>query len=605
VPNLIDSLVVSLGLDSSGFTAGQKKVIEDLRNVEAASARSAKTMQSEGAKAAEYFTSIRNEALSLLGVLVGFKGIEALVKDTTSALATLGKQALRIGEDPSAIEAYTQAIYRMGGNADAARDSLVKFRTAQFEWQTQKDNPEWVRAMGIIGASPNDSPLAFIQDFMKFIERMKSVPGGRNQADVQGVAAGLDLDTIASLWRIGTPGNYQRQIARSQELGVPTPAQIDALTKLQTAFRELETAANTLGRQMVANNSGWMTDLLTWMTKETQLNPGVVTGLGELTAALSALVAVRMGAAALGLKGLASAIDGLFVVLTRIMPLLLPLILRGDTPADDAEGKKNADTQRAATKGWMEKWNALKPRWWPSWLPWEGGPSPSAVAPTGMEGTPPNPFFDIATWMNKSFTSGDAAIGGTSDTSLSSDKRALLDAIAGGESTGPDPYHQPNVAGGSAYGRYQFQPQTWREISAITGLGDINNPSHQDQNAWALASQEYRRYTFGRDLESDIHSGGHAADIAAALRGRWPSLPGGSQPNPATSGFTGRLQNRRDPNLIPPTGGPRVAPANNNSSLDVGTVNIHTQATDAPAIARDFHQALADRIVFNADTGLV
>jgi hypothetical protein len=163
-------------------------------------------------------------------------------------------------------------------------------------------------------------------------------------------------------------------------------------------------------------------------------------------------------------------------------------------------------------------------------------------------------------------------------------------------------------------------PATWSDVSRRTGLTEFS-PANQDRNAWALAEQQYARYTFGRrSLEADIASGGHEADIANALRGTWPSLPGGTQQNTTAAQFRQRLDSslnkynrapspelRPDPSLAPNRlAGPRVSSSStsNATSLDVGTINIHTQATDGRGIGADIERALSESIANQANRGL-
>lgn len=597
---IVDALTVTLGMDASGFERGRQQTEASLKATSDSATRTAKTMQAEGARAAEYFSAIRNEALSLIGVLIGGKGLESFIKDQTKALADLGRQAINIGESVPDLTAFSNAIERNGGSAQSARDSMLGYANAIERFKVFGDATV-LQFLNPIGATVQDSPLQAYMKFVKYVEDHKNVAGGAQLINLIGHGLGYDQGLINATIQMGTVAKVNAELARSRELGVPTADMIAKVTALQTSFIALEQAATNLGNVMLASNAGWMKAFLDFLTKETVENPGVVEGITAITVALTALAAVRVSASVMGLTGLSGVIDSIFAALSRLSTIALPLALTGDTVStpDQDQRALNALTpaqraERARQPGQINRW--LEQGW--NWL-------------RGR--------------------SGNSAIGGTSDASLSTNQRALLDAIAGGESTGADPYHQQNIGGGSAYGRYQFQPPTWAEISARTGLGDINNPAHQDRNAWALAAQEYRRYTFGRDLESDIGSGGHEADIAAALRGRWPSLPGGSQPNAATAGFVRRLQsgsrqgltreqlgdtpaNKRgfypagggfvpDPALIPPTGGPRAASADNSTAVDIGTLNVHTQATDASSIAADIHQSLVDAITVQANRG--
>ena len=83
----------------------------------------------------------------------------------------------------------------------------------------------------------------------------------------------------------------------------------------------------------------------------------------------------------------------------------------------------------------------------------------------------------------------------------------------------------------SAAGRYQFIAPTWQSAAAAAGVDPKDfSPATQDRVAWSHAGQTYKGAT-GRDLDTDLQSSDPAVrrGIEVALRGQWPSLPGGGQ----------------------------------------------------------------------------
>jgi muramidase (phage lysozyme) len=83
----------------------------------------------------------------------------------------------------------------------------------------------------------------------------------------------------------------------------------------------------------------------------------------------------------------------------------------------------------------------------------------------------------------------------------------------------------------TAAGQYQFLKSTWDDETRKYGYKDFSEKT-QDDAAWNYAKDTYAQNT-GRDLQTDLSSNDPAilAGVAQALKGRWPSLPGGSQDN--------------------------------------------------------------------------
>ena len=74
-------------------------------------------------------------------------------------------------------------------------------------------------------------------------------------------------------------------------------------------------------------------------------------------------------------------------------------------------------------------------------------------------------------------------------------------------------------------------PSTWAEEKQRLSLPDFS-PASQDKAGWDLAQRRYYDSTSGRYLSDDLKNAGDPAVrqmITSALKGTWPSMPGGSQ----------------------------------------------------------------------------
>ena len=133
----------------------------------------------------------------------------------------------------------------------------------------------------------------------------------------------------------------------------------------------------------------------------------------------------------------------------------------------------------------------------------------------------------------------------------------------------------PASPGHSASGYFQFQPATAGRASGA-GISDPRSGSYAQQ---AGAAAAYIR-RFHPAAAAAIDRGDYAAAIAE-LRGEWPSLPGGSQPQSAAryATFSQELKG----------GGPRPP---GGTTINVGGVVVNTSASDGQGIARDVDVAL-------------
>ena len=587
MPTVIDELVVTLGLNAANFTKGQKDAAEALLKTKAEAARAAKEMQADGAKAAQFFSQIKTEALSLIGVLLGGKGIEAFARDATTSLAALGRAATNINVPVEELAAFQNMIERNGGSAQAATASLQGYAQAIERFRVYGD-ASVLQFLQPIGADVNESPIAVYMKFLKYVEEHKNAANGAQLINLIGKGLGYDQGLINASIQIGSVAKGQKELARSYELGVPNQEQIDRVTAMQEAFIGLGQAAEQAGNNLLGDMAPSLKKIADELANLIAHNPQYAEAILAIASALTVLAGVRLLAFLPGLSGLASLFDRLAAAATRLSALSLPLALSGDAGPDTATPEQKKKLQEQERPGEFSR-------------------SPAQWLRDHINNYPSSP---IKRWLQEKF--GTNAI---ADTGLAPEQQAFLKTLSDPESGGAydvknggstfsdfSQFPQGVGPGGtsSASGRYQFTADTWADVSRQLGLTDFT-PASQDKAAWYLASQEYRKKT-GRDLSADLKSGGHEGDIATALNGRWPSLPGGSQSKQSLGDFSGRLQGNLHASspIVPPAPPPLPAASptiagGDTTHITVGSITVQTQATDAHGIAGDIHGALVDQ----------
>lgn len=112
---VIDALLVTLGLDASGYKSGTEEVAKQQANLEKLLKKDAKerteldkkaeraqklraeAFEKQGKKAAETFGKIREHALGLIAVLAGGVGMAEFSKATIDQSANLGRLSHNLG----------------------------------------------------------------------------------------------------------------------------------------------------------------------------------------------------------------------------------------------------------------------------------------------------------------------------------------------------------------------------------------------------------------------------------------------------------------------------------------------------------------------------
>ena len=128
MPTIIDSLVVTLGLDPSGFKKGQSEVKDGLVNTRKNAEQTAKDMEAAGKRAASFFGSIRTELLALVGVTLSAQGIKTFITSMTSDLMRLGIESKALDISAKSLDGWERAASAAGSSAEKMSGTLAGFQ---------------------------------------------------------------------------------------------------------------------------------------------------------------------------------------------------------------------------------------------------------------------------------------------------------------------------------------------------------------------------------------------------------------------------------------------------------------------------------------------
>lgn len=163
--NVVDALIVTLGLDAKQFKSESKKIDKSLKETSdsasrtgdsvkqssekgakglgAIAAKSKQTgaeMERAGKQGANAYAKVRNEVLSLLAVFTAGMGIKNFVANTITGAASLGRMAQNLDMSTKDLTAWQRAAERAGGTAEGITGQLQESANAVGQFRLGQSN---------------------------------------------------------------------------------------------------------------------------------------------------------------------------------------------------------------------------------------------------------------------------------------------------------------------------------------------------------------------------------------------------------------------------------------------------------------------------------
>jgi hypothetical protein len=260
MPTIIDSLLVTLGLDDSNFTQGQKKASADLKRTKEDANSAAKQISASGKQAAEFFTKLRNEAIGLFSVFMGARGVKDFVQSITQGDAAVGRLAHNLDISTETLSAWEGAAERVGGSA-SGMDSSMQSLTSEiqnFALTGQSSVIPYFRALGVAVTDHNGKMRQVGDIYLDLADKFSHMDPAR--ASAFGRHLGMDQGTI-NLLEQGRAG-VAKLLEEQRKLGVVSEKDAENAQRLQKNFADLRQAFTSIGRTIVNELTPGIIELL-------------------------------------------------------------------------------------------------------------------------------------------------------------------------------------------------------------------------------------------------------------------------------------------------------------------------------------------------------
>lgn len=335
MPNIIDSLIVELGFDTSGLNKGGKEIDATLKRVSDNATRSGKQIEDVAKHVDETIGKVRNTLVDLFLVFTGGREIKEFVEDITRSDVALGRLSRSTEQAVGTIAELEGAAAAGGGTVEGMAATISNLQSAAQEMALTGRSAAlpYLRALGIELKRNKDGAVDVGDELIQMAAAGQHLGAARATALFKG--AGVTDEGTLNLLLQG-PAAIARYRAEINAAGTPKPADIAAANDRNRAWAVFNAALTTVGRNILTALTPALLrlgDALTKIAEAVSKSPGLMAAASVAAAAFAGaigLITLRLAYLASGLKFIAPAVLGVVRVLgtalaTGIARLLLSL----------------------------------------------------------------------------------------------------------------------------------------------------------------------------------------------------------------------------------------------------------------------------------------
>ena len=252
---VIDSLVVTLGLDPTQFSKGQREALDAFKKTQEEAVKGGKAVEEQSKRSMDALGGIKTQALELFAVFTGGKGLIEFAAHTVTTNAELGRLSRNLNISAETLSKWQGAARIFGGDAGQMATTFTAISDAVEGFKIGKISPLIAdfRALGSAGGTIIDINKGVDQtllDISANLAKVNAVDPAR--AGLLGRMIGLDPGLYDLL--VKGPKATQEMLDRVNQLGPATKAATDAAGELERRWNSIGVKADAFGRKVL--NSG-------------------------------------------------------------------------------------------------------------------------------------------------------------------------------------------------------------------------------------------------------------------------------------------------------------------------------------------------------------
>jgi hypothetical protein len=232
---VIDSLMVQLGFDVTGYKKGTKEVTEAQKSLGESTNKTLKDMSESSKKMSEGLTSLKTGFLELLAVVGAYTGMKDFVLGTMNSQAALGRLSTNLNMNARDLKAWGIVAEESGGKAEDAYSSLMSIQQGLGEamlngHSTFTDNARKF-GVGITDEMIKNQDYAGIMEAIATKLKHLPRPAAMQEANMLGVG---------SMFNALMDPNYLQNLAQAKQVTQVTNESTQAAERLQKQWAILQ-----------------------------------------------------------------------------------------------------------------------------------------------------------------------------------------------------------------------------------------------------------------------------------------------------------------------------------------------------------------------------
>lgn len=265
MPTVVDSLIITLGLDPGDFSKGKKQVVQDMIDLKGAAAKTGKDIAESGKKSSEFFSQLRGQVLLLFAAFSGGKSLKAFTEELTRSNAEVGRMATFLGATTRELSAIQGMALSVGGSSASATNSLngLNMQLQQISLTGESSVLPYFRALGIAVTNANGGFKTATQLLPEIHRSFQGMEAARAQSI--GHSIGLSDDLITILMK--SDAEFNKFMEDQQRWGLVTKEQAKASQELQYSTTGVQRSFETLGRMIMTSLTPILIKFNEWLTK--------------------------------------------------------------------------------------------------------------------------------------------------------------------------------------------------------------------------------------------------------------------------------------------------------------------------------------------------